>query len=57
MAPISIDSTLNAADLVNPIHINEPSDTNKLKKGDIIESWDFTFRWDENCLNADELEQ
>jgi hypothetical protein len=57
MAPISIDPTLNPSDVHSAIHIHNPTDTNSLSHGDIVESWDFTFKWDEHCRTADELEK
>jgi hypothetical protein len=57
MAPISIDPTLTDAEVASAIHIHHPNDTNHLRHGDIVESWDFTFRWDEDCMPADELEE
>lgn len=57
MAPISIDPSLSPQQLDNAIHLESPADTNDLSHGDIVESWDYTFRWDEDCMNADQLEE
>lgn len=57
MPPISIDPTLSASEIANAHHIENPEDTDRLQLGDIVESWDFTFRWDEDCMPALELEK
>jgi hypothetical protein len=57
MPPISIDPTLSASEIANAHHIENPEDTDRLQLGDVVESWDFTFRWDEDCMPAAELEK
>ena len=57
MSSISIDPTLTASEIANAVHIENPEDTDLLNIGDIVESWDFTFRWDEDCKPASELEK
>lgn len=57
MPPISIDPTLTPAEIAKAVHIEHPEDTDHLELGDIVESWDFSFRWDEDCMPAGELEK
>jgi hypothetical protein len=57
MPPISIDPTLSASEIANALHIENPEDTDRLQYGDVVESWDFTFRWDQDCKPASELER
>lgn len=57
MPAISIDPTLTPSEIARAIHIENPEDTDSLKHGDVVESWDFTFRWDEDCKPASELER
>lgn len=54
---IAIDPDLTRNELDRAIHLQRPADTNFLSNGDVVESWDFAFRWDEKCRTADELEK
>lgn len=54
---LSIDQDLTPDELARAVHLHSASDTNTLQNGDIVESWDFAFRWDGDCRNAIELER
>lgn len=38
------------------IHLKNPSQTETLKEGDVVERWDHIFEWDSDCLKGSELE-
>ncbi len=50
----SSSSTHNAPPLK---HLRGAADTEDLAPGDVVESWDYVFTWDADCVRASELEE
>jgi hypothetical protein len=57
MSPITIDPNLVITPESPLVHLNSPQDTESLRHGDLVESWDYVFEWDEDCLTASQLEE
>jgi len=54
--PFYIGKCSKPIDQSTIIYLEDPAQTETLEIGDVVQTWDHVFEWDENCLKASDLE-